>query len=101
MNDPLPETRRGTKMEPMSLCFTSQGMLTKVEDVKGGCYELQTMWSRAVASDCCIGPNRDRHSVPKVLDQTAVRPREQSHSEEEARQSLSATAHDLFDVVDC
>ena len=56
---------------------------------------MQTMWSRAVASDCSIGPNRDRHAVPEVLGNTAVRPREPRLSGKEATRHLSAIAYDL------
>jgi hypothetical protein len=42
------------------------------------------MWSRAVASDRSVGPNGNRHAVPQVLDNTALRPREPPLSEEEA-----------------
>jgi hypothetical protein len=42
------------------------------------------MWSRAAASHSGVGPNRNRHTVPQVLNDAALRPREPHLSEEEA-----------------
>ena len=42
------------------------------------------MWSRAAASHSGVGPNRNRHTVSQVLDNTALRPREPRLSEGEA-----------------
>jgi hypothetical protein len=98
MNDPLPEIQRSSKMEPLSLRFSNLGMLTRIEDEYGGRYELQTMWSRAVTSDCSVGPNRDRHAVPDVLGNTAVRPCEPRLSGKEATPQLTAIAIDLCNL---
>lgn len=42
------------------------------------------MWSHAAASHSGVGPNRNRHTVSQVLDNTALRPREPRLSEKEA-----------------
>lgn len=59
---------------------------------------MQTMWSRTIASDSSVGPNKDRHTVPEVLDNTAVRPREPRLSGEEARRQLNTIAYDLCNM---
>ena len=56
------------------------------------------MWSRTVTSDCSVDPNRDRHAVPEVLGNTAVRPCEPRLSGKEAKRQSSTIAYDLCNL---